>query len=139
VTGRRWDVLAWNRAAEQLFAFGKQAEEDRNILVHLLLSPLARATFGAGWAEQARRVVAQFRTTYDLFADDPAFVSLLARLRAGCPELAGWWKGHDVRGSAAGTKRMHHPKKGFIDYAHASFQSNDDPRLRLVVYTPAPE
>jgi transcriptional regulator with XRE-family HTH domain len=138
VTGRRWDVLAWNRAAEELFAFGKLAEEDRNILVHLLLNPSARTMLGSGWTELARRVVAQFRATHDLFADDPSFASLLARLRAGSPEFAGWWKGHDVRGAAAGTKRMRHPKKGFVDYAHASFQSNDDPRLRLVIYTPAP-
>lgn len=139
VTGRRWDVLAWNRAAEKLFAFHKESEEDRNILVHLLLKPAARRMFGAAWAEQARRVVAQFRATHDLFADDPSFIALVARLRAGCPELAEWWKGHDIRGAAAGTKRMRHPKKGVIEYAHASFQSTDDPRLRLVIYTPAPK
>src|SRR5947208_7510659 len=32
ITGRRWDVLAWNEAADEIFAFGRLSEEDRNIL-----------------------------------------------------------------------------------------------------------
>lgn len=135
VTGRRWDVLHWNRAAEQLFGYGRLAEEDRNILVHLLLTPSARVMFGAAWAEQAARVVAQFRATHDLWSGDPAFVALLARLRAECPEFAGWWRSHEVRGSAAGLKVFHHPRKGALHFSHTSFQSNDDPGLRLIVYT----
>lgn len=136
ITGRRWDVLAWNRAAERFFAFGKLREEDRNVLIYLLTNPQARKMFGSGWEAQARRTVAQFRATHDLFADDPAFLGLLAQLRDGCPELDRWWKGHDVRGAAAGIKVMRHPTRGPIRFAHASFQSADDPRLRLVIYTP---
>lgn len=138
VTGRRWDVLAWNRAAEKIFAFSRLPDDDRNILVHLLLTPHARAMFGEAWAEQAARVVAQFRATHDLWADDPAFVSLLARLRAECPEFAGWWRGHEVRRSASGLKIFHHPKKGPQRFSHTSFQSNDDPNLRIVIYTLVP-
>ena len=43
---------------------------------------------------------------------DPAFRDLLARLRAGCPEFAGWWEAHDVSGIAAGRKFPSYPKKG---------------------------
>jgi transcriptional regulator with XRE-family HTH domain len=135
VTGRRWDVLAWNRAADTLFGFGRLPEEDRNILIHVLTNPAARRLFGAGWSEQAKRIVAQFRASHDLWAGDPAFVALLRRLRGGCPEFAAWWKGHDVRGAAAGTKLLRHPTKGVLRLAHASFQSNDNPSLRLVIYT----
>ncbi len=136
ITGRRWDVLRWNRAADQLFAFGRVPEADRNILIFLLTNPAARKLFATGWGEQAKRVVAQFRTSHDLSAGDPAFIELLCRLRAGCPEFDGWWKNHEVRGAAAGTKLMKHPTKGTLRLAHASFQSNDDPSLRLVIYTP---
>ncbi len=136
ITGRRWDVLTWNRAADQLFGFGRVVEEDRNILIFMLTNPGARKLFGAGWAEQAKRVVAQFRTSHDLSAGDPAFIDLLKRLRAGCPEFAGWWQSHEVRSAAAGTKLMKHPTKGTLRVAHASFQSNDNPSLRLVIYTP---
>src|SRR5262249_21026599 len=40
LTGRRWDLLAWNTAATDLFGdFGRAADEDQNILVYLLLDP----------------------------------------------------------------------------------------------------
>lgn len=136
VTGRRWDVLAWNDAAEEIFAFGRLSEEDRNVLICILTLPATRKLFGAGWADEAKRVVAQFRATHDLWAGDPAFVTLLERLRQGSPEFAGWWKAHDIRAAAAGRKQLKHPKKGLLRFEHASFQANDDPSLKLVIYTP---
>jgi transcriptional regulator with XRE-family HTH domain len=137
VTGRRWDLLGWNKAANDIFAFDQLASEDRNILISMLTRPSARKLFGAAWADEAKRVVAQFRTTHDLWADDPAFRDLLLKLRKGCPEFSVWWKTHDIRGTSAGIKRLHHPKEGTLSFEHASFQSNDDPSLRVVIYTPA--
>jgi transcriptional regulator with XRE-family HTH domain len=136
ITGRRWDVLAWNKAAEDVFAFSRLPEADRNILIIILTKPATRRVFGASWNEQARRVVAQFRATHDLWADDPAFVELLARLRQESPEFTTWWKAHDVRAAVAGRKQMSHPQKGLLRFEHASFQASDDPALKLVIYTP---
>ena len=136
VTGRRWDLLGWNKAANDIFAFDQLAPEDRNILVSMLTRPSARKLFGAGWADEAKRVVAQFRAIHDLWADDPAFHDLLQKLRQHCPEFSVWWKTHDIRATAAGIKRLHHPKKGTLSFEHASFQSNDDPSLKIVIYTP---
>jgi transcriptional regulator with XRE-family HTH domain len=136
VTGRRWDLLAWNAAAGELFGFDRLREADRNILVCVLTHPAARALFGADWSREAKRMVAQFRATHDLWAGDPAFVDLIDRLRKGCAEFSGWWDVHDVRSVAAGTKRLHHPKRGKLRFEYATFQSNDDPALKLVIYTP---
>jgi transcriptional regulator with XRE-family HTH domain len=136
ITGRRWDVLAWNEAAEEIFGFGRVAEEDRNILINVLTNSATRRLFGAKWADEARRIVAQFRTTHDLWADDPAFRNLLERLRRGCTEFSSWWRSHDIKGAAAGQKEIRHPKKGVLRFEHASFQANDDPALKLVIYTP---
>jgi len=136
ITGRRWDVLAWNKAAEEIFAFSRLAAEDRNILICILTLPATRRLFGAGWADEAKRIVAQFRATHDLWAGDPAFVDLLERLRRGSPEFTTWWKAHDIRAAAAGRKQLKHPKKGVLRFEHASFQANDDPSLKLIIYTP---
>lgn len=81
-------------------------------------------------------MVAQFRATHDLWAGDPAFRSLLERLRQGSREFADWWEAHDIGKAAAGQKRMHHPKKGSLRFEYASFQANDDPALKLVIYAP---
>jgi transcriptional regulator with XRE-family HTH domain len=134
ITGRRWDVLAWNAPAEKIFAFSRLAEADRNTLISMLTNPATRRLFGAAWADEAKRMVAQFRATHDLWAGDPAFADLLARLRHGSAEFARWWKAHDVGSVAAGRKVMTHPRKGALRFEYASFQANDDPSLKLVIY-----
>jgi len=136
ITGQRSDVLAWNKAADEIFAFSRVPEADRNTLISVLTTPQGRRMFGDSWADQAQRMVAQFRATHDLWAGDPAFVELLDRLRRGCPEFHGWWETHDIRGGGAGLKHLSHPTKGKLRFEHAAFQSNDDPALKLVIYTP---
>ncbi len=137
LTGRRWDVLAWNDAAAEVFTdFSRLHEPERNILLYMLTNPDTRRLFGAAWAGEAQRMVAQFRATHDLWAGDPAFIDLLERLRQRCPEFTGWWEAHGIRGVASGQKLLHHPLKGLLRFEHASFQANDDPALKLVIYTP---
>ena len=138
VTGRRWDVLAWNDAACALFTdFGRIAEADRNILVWMLTEPDAQRAFGAAWAGQAARMVARFRRTHDLWAGDPAFVSLVGDLRERSREFAGWWDAHAVgSGGGTGEKVLVHPSDGPRRYEYATFQVNDDPGMRLTIYTP---
>jgi hypothetical protein len=72
-----------------------------------------------------------------LWAGDPAFQELLARLRQGCPEFSGWWEAHDIGGAAAGQKSLSHPRKGRLKLEYASFQANDDPALKLIIIPPA--
>ena len=135
VTGRRWDVLAWNPAAAELFTdFGALPEADRNVLVFLLLGERGRRLFGAGWAAQAEHTVAQFRAAHDLWAGDPAFAGLAARLRSGCREFATWWDRHDVGRSGPGRKTLYRPEPAVFDYA--TFQVAEDPALRLTIYAP---
>ena len=108
VTGRRWETHA---AAEIFTDFGGLAEEDRDILVYMLTDPGARRLFGTGWADEAKRMVAQFRATHDLWAGDPEFLELLDCLRQGAPEFAPWWEAHEIRSPATGQKWLHHPEK----------------------------
>jgi len=136
ITGRRWDLLAWNEAAEDVFAFGRLREEDRNVLLLMFTNARTRKLFGSSWTEEAKRMVAQFRASHDVWAGDPAFNALLARLRQGSSEFARWWGAHEVRGVAAGRKTLNHPTKGVVQFEYASFQANDDPALKLVIYTP---
>jgi transcriptional regulator with XRE-family HTH domain len=136
VTGRRWDVLAWNEAAEDVFRFGGLADADRNVLLSMFTNPATRKLFGASWTDEARRMVAQFRGTYDIWAGDPAFVSLLERLREGSEEFTAWWGAHDVRGTMSGRKLLNHARKGRLHFEYTSFQANDDPALKLTIYTP---
>jgi hypothetical protein len=51
-------------------------------------------------------------------------------------EFSRWWGAHEVRGTAAGRKTLNHPNRGVLQFEYASFQANDDPALKLVIYTP---
>lgn len=138
IVGRRRDLLAWNASAADLLGFDTLAPGDRNILVAMLTYPVSRKLFGDGWAGEAQRMVAQFRATNDLWAGDPAFVDLKQRLREGCAEFDGWWERHDIGRGGSGRKTLHHPTRGLVVFQHTSFQANDDPALKLVIYTPVP-
>ena len=136
ITGRRWDLLAWNEAAEEVFGFERLREEERNVLLLMFTNARTRKLFGSSWTEEAKRMVAQFRASHDVWAGDPVFNALLARLRQGSVEFSRWWGAHEVRGTAAGRKTLTHPKRGVLQFEYASFQANDDPALKLVIYTP---
>jgi transcriptional regulator with XRE-family HTH domain len=141
VTGRRRDVLAWNAAAADILTdFAQAPEADRNVLIWMLTNPEARGRFGPGWADEAQRMVAQFRATHDLWARDPAFEALMTRLRDGSPEFATWWDAHDIRRSQAGHKVFYYPDcpgRAPLRFEYVTFQANDDPALKLSIYTPA--
>ena len=135
MTGARWDVLTWNAAADRLFGFSTMAEVERNILRYMLAAPAARALFGAGWAAEAQRMIALFRTTYDQLGGDPAFQEMVTDLSAISAEFREWWSSHHVATPSAGLKVLSLKAGGRETYAYASLQANDDPRLKLALYT----
>jgi transcriptional regulator with XRE-family HTH domain len=136
LTGQRFDVLAWNDAAAALFGdFGQLAPEDRNILHWMLTDPAARQVFGRTWAEEARRIVSLFRAAHDLWLGDTAFVTLVERIRSSSPEFDAWWSEHGVGAPVSGPKHLRHPTLGVVRYEYASFQANDEPALKLALYT----
>jgi len=136
LTGQRWDVLAWNDAAAALFGdFGRFAPEDCNILHWMFTDTAAKTLFGETWAEEAQRMVSLFRAAHDLWPGDTAFVALVDRIRVSCPEFDAWWSEHGVGAPVSGTKHLRHPTFGVVRYEYASFQANDDPALKLALYT----
>ena len=134
VTGARWDVLTWNAAAEELFGFGRMDERDRNILTYMFTDASARALFADDWAPEAKRMLALFRATHDQRAGDPAFETLIQGLSDASGDFRSWWCSHDVRAPSAGTKTLHPASREPATFAYASFQSNDDPALKLALY-----
>ena len=136
VTGQRFDLVAWNAAAADLLGFDRLAEEDRNLLVAMLTDPRSHQLFGSSWTHEARRMVARFRAVHDLWAEDVAFDSLRQRLSEACPEFTAWWHDHEIQLPLSGRKILHHSRMGTVTYDYASFQSNDDHGLRLVIFTP---
>ena len=80
-------------------------------------------------------MVSMFRTGFDLWPGDAAFASLTTRVERGCPEFALWWATHRIATPVSGTKRLYHPTRGVLCFDYSTFQSNDDPGLKLALYT----
>ncbi len=139
VTGRRWDILAWNEAANAVFGdFGQITTRERNVVWRMFLSPAYREVLD-DWEGHARHVLAQFRATYDRFLGDPWMKELLDELMMGSPEFRAWWPEHEVLHIQEGLKLLKHPRLGCLVFEHLTFQLYDAPDLKVTVYTPLAE
>jgi hypothetical protein len=137
VKGRRWDVLAANRAARGLFAdWPARPPEDRNMLWWTFTDPAARKVF-VDWEHEASAMLARFRSAAARRPDDPDFADLIERLQQASPEVRAWWPRHDVLPAAGGVKRLHHPAIGDVTFQHVVLQVADHPEQTLVSFTSA--
>jgi transcriptional regulator with XRE-family HTH domain len=138
VTGRRRDLVAWNRASEVLNGWSRLPEDRQNILWFMFLLPAARKLL-PDWEREAPLSVAALRAEAGRDLADPDYQELVKELVEGSPDFAALWARQDVRGRQEGTKRFQHPKLGRLDLEYTSFQVAEQPSLRLYLYTPADE
>ncbi len=139
IMGRRWDVLAWNPAACQVFAdFAAMPVEERNIVRQLFTDDEYRRCW-VDWEGIAQRVLAQFRASSSQYRGDAQFGALITELQQRSPEFAYWWSQHEVQGRQDGQKEFIHPQVGSLVLEHSTFQIDGSPGLKMVVYLPACE
>lgn len=108
VLGRRYDYLAWNKAADGLFAISDTLLDTsspyaRNMVWRLFTSPTTRER--PNWEMVARATLAEFRTANARYPGDPWFEELIEELKQVSPEFCQWWPHHDVR--SAGRSQGH--------------------------------
>jgi transcriptional regulator with XRE-family HTH domain len=133
--GRRWDVLAANRAARALFAdWRSRRPDDRNLLWWMFTDPAARKVY-VDWVQEASAMLARFRAAAARRPGDPDFTGLIDRLHQASPEVRNWWPRHDVLPVASGTKQLHHPALGDVTFEHTVLQVAEHPDQTLVYFT----
>jgi transcriptional regulator with XRE-family HTH domain len=136
VLGRRWDLLAWNRAAVALFGDYDRLDGDRRNIMHMVFADPDHRRLLVDWDELARTVLAMFRSDSARYTGDADFERLIARLRAASPEFRDWWDKHEVLRPITGHKRIDHPIGGRMVFEYTSLAIADPPDMKLVVYTP---
>ncbi len=136
VLGRRWDVLAWNRAAELLFGdYGKLDGDARNIM-HIVFANKAHRRLLVDWQEVAETSLAMFRADSARYAGDPDFERLIGTLKRVSPEFRELWPRQDVLRSLGSHKRIKHPVAGRMTFEYTSFAVMGQADMKLIVYTP---
>jgi transcriptional regulator with XRE-family HTH domain len=134
VNDLRWNVLAWNRAADTVFGFSALPDEERNSLLLMFTRGGYRKRM-VDWERVAASMVATFRVNVGPYVGDPAVEALLARLRTS-EDFVRLWERQDVSVRRVGRKTVRHPELGELAFDHQAFQVIEAPTLRLVVYTP---
>ena len=136
VLGRRWDLLAWNRAADAVYGpYGRLTGDERNALHLLFVDPHHRRLL-VDWEDVARASLAMFRADFARHVGDPAFERLIDRLSDASADFARWWPQREVASPLTGRKRIDHPAAGRMVFEYSSFGGGDPPRTKLIVFTP---
>ncbi len=134
--GRRWDILAWNRAATVVFGDYETLSGDERNIMHLLFIDQAHRKLLLDWNELAPAVLSMFRADCVLHTGDPEFERLIDKLNRSSAEFRRWWRQQDVAPTLAGEKRIDHPVAGRMTFEFTSLAVTDQRGLKLTVYTP---
>ncbi len=87
--GRRYDYLAWNKAADGLFAISEASSPyARNLVWRLFTSQTMRER--PNWEPIARATLAEFRTASAHYPGDKWFEELIEDLKQVSPEFCRW-------------------------------------------------
>jgi transcriptional regulator with XRE-family HTH domain len=139
VMGRRWDLLAWNRAARAfLFDFEKVPADQRNLLWLIFTRSEFRSLI-VDWPARAQDTLARFRADYGRHVGDAHFVQLIERLKSVSPEFAQWWPRHDIQPMSEGRRHYDHPLAGRMIVEHTTFLLGDNTDLKVLVLLSATE
>ncbi len=136
ISGRRWDVLARNDAGSAVFGDDRlRTGRARNTIWNVFTEPESRE-FIVNWEDDARYLLAQFRSTYARYPDDPQLTEMIHDLQLVSPEFRAWWPNHEVVSGQEGRKSLNHPQVGLLQFERLTFQVFDAPDLKITVYTP---
>ncbi|MFI9824616.1 helix-turn-helix transcriptional regulator [Streptomyces sp. NPDC052013] len=138
VTGRRTDILAWNRMAAALFGdWGELPPQERNWARLVFLNPEYRERY-VDWDQKASDIVSFLRMDAGRYPDDPQLSTLVGELSMKSDEFRRLWATHDVKEKGHGVKRMRHPLVGDLTLSFETFHLPDDPDQALVTYHAEP-
>ncbi|WP_155056161.1 helix-turn-helix domain-containing protein [Streptomyces blattellae] len=138
VTGRRSDILAWNRMAAAVFGdWSELPVQERNWARLVFLRPEYRDLF-VDWDQKASDMVAYLRMDAGCHPDDPRLSALVGELSVKSEEFRRLWATHDVKEKGYGVKRLRHPLVGELTLNFESFRLADGTEQSLLTYYAEP-
>ncbi|MET7986396.1 MULTISPECIES: helix-turn-helix transcriptional regulator [unclassified Streptomyces] len=139
ITGRRSDVLVWNRMAAAVFGdWSELPPQERNWARMVFLRPEYRDLF-VEWEQKAIDIVCMLRMDAGCHPDDPRLSALVGELSVKSEDFRRLWATHDVKEKSHGVKLLRHPLVGDLALQFESFRLIGDSELALVTYHAEPE
>ena len=133
VINLRWDVVAWNAAADRLFGFGARNREARNILRIVFADPDMRRRLPT-WRDDAPKLLAQLRYDFAVAPDDPSMLTLIQDLKHFSADFRRWWEQPENQESKRGIGSLLAADGTRIDFQHETLVVDEHRHLRMVVY-----
>ncbi|WP_328879657.1 helix-turn-helix domain-containing protein [Streptomyces sp. NBC_00299] len=138
ISGRRSDILAWNRMAAAVFGdWSELPAQERNWARLVFLKPEYRDLF-VEWDQKASDMVAFLRMDAGCHSDDPRLSALVGELSLKSEEFRRLWANHDVKEKSYGVKRLRHPLVGELALNFESFRLSDGTEQVLITYHAEP-
>jgi transcriptional regulator with XRE-family HTH domain len=138
ITGRRSDILVWNRMAAAVFGdWSELPPPERNWARLVFLRPEYRDLF-VEWDQKASDIVSMLRMDAGCHPDDPRLSALVGELSVKSEEFRRLWATHDVKEKTYGVKRLHHPLLGDLTLHFEGFRLSDDSEQALITYHAEP-
>jgi transcriptional regulator with XRE-family HTH domain len=138
VIGPRFDVIAWNASAADVFGdFGRYPDGLRNLLWILLTEPSMQDLF-VEWERFVRCLLAWFRRAYSKAPDEPKWTGLVMALERASPHFRAWWKLHEVATPPDWRKELRHVS-GPMALDPITLLVNSGSDLTIIAFTPARE
>lgn len=129
----RWDVVAWNAAADDLFRFTALERQQRNILRMVFVDPDMRRRLPS-WKQDAQSLLAQFRYDFAVAPDEPSMLALVQDLKELSAVFRRWWMTPDSRRPQRGFGSVMTAGVGSQDFCHEMLAVDEHRHLRMVVY-----
>ncbi|KUN73964.1 XRE family transcriptional regulator [Streptomyces canus] len=138
VSGRRSDIVAWNRMAAAVFGdWSELPAQERNWARMIFLRPEYQDLF-VPWEQKASDVVSYLRMDAGCHPDDPRLSALVGELSVKSEEFRRLWATHDVKEKNFGVKQLRHPLVGELTLNFESFPLSDGTEQALITYHAEP-
>ncbi|WP_068503908.1 helix-turn-helix transcriptional regulator [Paenibacillus kribbensis] len=138
ISNERAEVLAWNRAANEVIMDFSSLSASERVMIRLLFVDPGLRNRMVNWEEFASYSVAVFRTYYDKHLGDLWFEETVEQLRVESIEFDTMWKQHKIQLKKVNRVSFHIPDAvEAVSYDINSLASIvDHPGLHICIYTP---
>lgn len=133
VASLRWDIHAWNAAADALFGFSCRARSDCNLLRMVFVDPDLRRHLPE-WKSDAPRLLAQFRCDLAISPDHPAVEEMIKDLKSLSPDFRRWFEQSSTESCSSGIGAFTDAEGRHLRFEHEILTVDEHRNLKMVVY-----
>ncbi|KAF0804542.1 XRE family transcriptional regulator [Alcanivorax xiamenensis] len=133
VMNLRWDLVAWNGAADRWFRLSDRADAERNLLRLVFRDAGLRGRM-PDWEHDARRLLANFRCDLAVAPEDPTMLAFVDEMRRLSESFRNWWAEPDRQGYQRGISRLAGKGGRVQSLRHEMLIVDEHHHLRMLVY-----